>query len=825
MITRSIVVVAALATVGGYAATPSIIAAVLERQFARAGFQEVQVVCGYPRRGAITLSVLQLTRQAGSWHYAFDAGDVTVRYDWRDLLARRLTAVHMAQLTIRRSAVLAKDRRAVPPPASLLDGHWLAALPVGEIAVHAASIDWRSTDDLTYRLRAALQVRHQQLMLQGSVGVAGRPASAMDFFLRADAGGATELRAYRPGTAVRPLLRVLNQATLGSDGKLAVAGLAHLDLAAGAALWQPAANAEAVQGALTSQWTGSLPTSGPAPMGFTGVALDSEHEVVLRAARWGTRIRQAELRSGLTARLRQGIWTWHAAARSYASARIDLGGDRARQPGGQLPVLIYRGAVSGRIDTSPSLIEVQLATGARIQLSPLSWGTARLPAATLELIDTADLSVYPVSGQWRVAPLSAVLHAFPLQVRQLTLGADRATLRLARCSGAGRTWEAAGTVALRHGAPVWERAKLPAGDVAVDFTISPRQFSARAAYTGGGTGLIGHAQVTHGLASGAGALQYRFEPLQFSLARPASQLLQPWPNAWQLNHGTLSVAGALRWRLPRGAVAGGTIHVDNDLDLRLDDLAGDYQTYQFSGLSGAVALHHDGAWHTRSPVRLRMRRLGLGVALTNLKAQFELVTKSAAAEPVLRVREVSADLLGGKLRSTAFEWDRSAAVTRLHLYLERLALHRLLALEGREDLDGSGAVSGRLPIEYAHGRVALHSGQLHAEPPGGWIRYQPRGGSGQALAGSHRGAAEALKALNNFQYDALTAHADATPNGDLELRVALQGRNPDWQGGRPVYLNVNLQENIPMLLRSLRFAETLGEQVGKRTQQNLRKRK
>jgi hypothetical protein len=57
---------------------------------------------------------------------------------------------------------------------------------------------------------------------------------------------------------------------------------------------------------------------------------------------------------------------------------------------------------------------------------------------------------------------------------------------------------------------------------------------------------------------------------------------------------------------------------------------------------------------------------------------------------------------------------------------------------------------------------------------------------------------------------------DYKPGGDLVLQVRLEGNNPQWQEGQPVHLNLNLEENIPTLLRSLQLSSEISEQVEKR---------
>jgi hypothetical protein len=70
-----------------------------------------------------------------------------------------------------------------------------------------------------------------------------------------------------------------------------------------------------------------------------------------------------------------------------------------------------------------------------------------------------------------------------------------------------------------------------------------------------------------------------------------------------------------------------------------------------------------------------------------------------------------------------------------------------------------------------------------------------------------------VEALSNFQYQVLDVTSDYKPGGDLNLQIRLEGENPDWQEGQPVHLNLNLEENIPALLRSLQLSGEITERV------------
>ena len=84
------------------------------------------------------------------------------------------------------------------------------------------------------------------------------------------------------------------------------------------------------------------------------------------------------------------------------------------------------------------------------------------------------------------------------------------------------------------------------------------------------------------------------------------------------------------------------------------------------------------------------------------------------------------------------------------------------------------------------------------------------GGTGQP------GLDFALRALQDFRYDVLEAGVDYDVEGNLALAVRLEGRNPGIEGGRPIHYNVNVTENLPVLLRSLRLESDVTRNLERR---------
>ena len=71
-----------------------------------------------------------------------------------------------------------------------------------------------------------------------------------------------------------------------------------------------------------------------------------------------------------------------------------------------------------------------------------------------------------------------------------------------------------------------------------------------------------------------------------------------------------------------------------------------------------------------------------------------------------------------------------------------------------------------------------------------------------------------MQALENFAYEKLASDVILNEQGDLTLAVSLLGANPEVQNGRSIQYNLNIEQNLFDLLRSLRLADRVSSQVG-----------
>ncbi|NTU97136.1 MAG: hypothetical protein HGA62_04880, partial [Chlorobiaceae bacterium] len=68
------------------------------------------------------------------------------------------------------------------------------------------------------------------------------------------------------------------------------------------------------------------------------------------------------------------------------------------------------------------------------------------------------------------------------------------------------------------------------------------------------------------------------------------------------------------------------------------------------------------------------------------------------------------------------------------------------------------------------------------------------------------------EALSNFLYVQLHSSISMAPDGKSIITIRLRGNNPDFQGGRLVEMNINVEQNLLDLLRSLSISSGI-EQI------------
>jgi len=133
--------------------------------------------------------------------------------------------------------------------------------------------------------------------------------------------------------------------------------------------------------------------------------------------------------------------------------------------------------------------------------------------------------------------------------------------------------------------------------------------------------------------------------------------------------------------------------------------------------------------------------------------------------------------------------------------LEDVQLGDVIAVVGREDLSATGRLAGQLPIELRDGQLGIRDGLIQASPPEGRLRYRPSTPPA-ALAGAGEYGELALRALEDFHYEALELRIEVEPGQESHVLLSLRGANPEVQDGQPIHLNLDLSGALIEVLQS-----------------------
>ncbi|MWV14585.1 hypothetical protein F3I16_00890 [Pseudomonas sp. L-22-4S-12] len=315
-------------------------------------------------------------------------------------------------------------------------------------------------------------------------------------------------------------------------------------------------------------------------------------------------------------------------------------------------------------------------------------------------------------------------------------------------------------------------------------------------------------------AQGALKLSATLAELFFRAGNPLSQTFRAWPALLQIGNGRL--LGQASLQLPLGAP------LLLDLTLQFQGLAGIYDRSELTGLDGELKGQLRGDQLSLELPQLNLQQLNPGLSIGPLQLQGRYV--AGLGQPLqgqLSWQTAQAALLQGQAWLPAGQLDLGQPSQRLHLQFEDVQLEEIFRVYPAEGLAGRGSLRGELPLLLDAAGLRIEQGRMAAQAPG-YLQF--RSEKIRALGRSNPGMQLVVEALDDFHFDLLDSAVSYAADGKLQLALRLQGRNPAVEQGRPINLNVNLEEDIPALLTSLQLTDRVSETIRQRVQQRLRQR-
>jgi hypothetical protein len=175
---------------------------------------------------------------------------------------------------------------------------------------------------------------------------------------------------------------------------------------------------------------------------------------------------------------------------------------------------------------------------------------------------------------------------------------------------------------------------------------------------------------------------------------------------------------------------------------------------------------------------------------------------------LITLENFSAGFFDGTIGIQKADYDMVKKSTETTIALNGIPIQKLLDLQGTKKIYATGAIKGTLPVKIKDQVFEILDGDMAAEE-NGQIIYAT---TPEERAAANQGLRTTYEALSNFLYAELFSSITMAPDGKSHINIQLKGANPDYQAGRPIELNLNIEQNLLDLMRSLSISGNI-EQV------------
>lgn len=175
---------------------------------------------------------------------------------------------------------------------------------------------------------------------------------------------------------------------------------------------------------------------------------------------------------------------------------------------------------------------------------------------------------------------------------------------------------------------------------------------------------------------------------------------------------------------------------------------------------------------------------------------------------MITLTDFKAGFFDGTASIHRVDYDMTGNNAETVLQLENIPLQKLLDLQGTKKIYATGTIRGSIPVKIKNQTIEIIDGAMNAES-NGQIIYAT---TPEERASANQGLRTTYEALSNFLYARMISSISMAPDGKSVITIQLKGNNPDFQGGRPVEINLRIDQNLLDLMRSLSISSNV-EQI------------
>jgi len=281
-------------------------------------------------------------------------------------------------------------------------------------------------------------------------------------------------------------------------------------------------------------------------------------------------------------------------------------------------------------------------------------------------------------------------------------------------------------------------------------------------------------------------------PTDLATLLPSLRRLYPPAGQIKALHGRVAGRADINW-------AGGAM--DGTAEVVLDDVGIDSERLKLAGLAGTIALAELAPPATDRPQHLTIRAVEAPLQARDVAMALRLSPVEGRGIGRIHIDKATAVSDFARLAIDEAVLDPLPGEARLRLRVSELDLGQLFRLAGVDGLSGTGSLSGAIPLSYGPAGLTIEPGSLVAAGPG-VIRFASEAAK-RALSGGGEQVQLLLRALENFQYQALSVGLEKAAGGATSAKLSIRGHNPDVLEGYPFALNIDLSGNFDSLLATV----------------------
>jgi hypothetical protein len=807
-----------------YATTPIVIAGFIERWLFVHGFEPIRVSVGLPYWRGFHVNEIRLRGSVGHRIFIVDSKAIDVEYRIAELFSGRFKRIHVTEATVEFLAAddaentaqsSGENTSADSVMAGLLSGQWLADFPVDEFRLDRVTSSLHDTPEISTDLVLSASVTDAQLRLTGQLLLAELTGGAIELSVSANAVGEIRFALLASQGESTPLLEFTAVAATPRSSAGSFHGMLTVDLRFMSQLIETWSNLShgisKPSGRLRSQWKMFLPETETNLLQHGTLMADTDISIQLEKI--NPSIQDLVLTVKSTISLQNGTLYWQLLDESVISASLALSESGKSKVPKPWKLTVNSEKLQGQLSFADYGWKLGVTRGAGVRIHSSKFNGFQVPETRLEFAKPTGLVYLAETHSWTLRPVTLTVSTNPLQWRDSSLSYDTLIVIVDQAESVDGSWRAKGQLSIAGLDGQIAGTPIPSAELSGMFQADNRQASISVDIKAAESALVVQANANHDFDKKRGSGEVKLKPMTFDGSKLIlSRLTRSWPHAFDIHKGNVKLKADIDWRQRDPVHAPQEMEFSSKLHALGESIAGHFGDITFSGLNADIELENTTELRTPREVRLSIQHINVGTPISDFSAKFQLLSAVSSKQAVFAVSDLRADLLGGRARSEPFQFDVGRQANQFTIKLENIGLQNILDLERQEGLDGTGVLDGQLPFTITRQGLQLSNGRLTARPPGGKLVYSPSESVKSSAAGN-ASLDQLIKVLSNFQYDVLNINSNYSTTGDLTLRAELKGQNPDWQAGQPIHLNVNLEDNIPTLLRSLQMANELSKEI------------